>query len=933
MTTPLACDLLLVDGSSYLYRAYHALANLSAPDGRASGALYGVVTMLLKLRKDVDCGLAACVFDSRGPTLRHGWYPLYKANRPPMPDDLAAQIDAIHLAVSQLGWPLLKHDGLEADDIIGHLATQAAQHGLRVLISTPDKDMAQLVEDGVTLINTMTNDRLDAARVLEKYGVRPEQMVDFLTLVGDASDNVPGVDKVGEKTAIKLLGQYGSLDNLMAHAEEVKGVVGENLRKARDWLPLGRKLVTILRDCVYPGGEDVRTLKLREPDIEGLGALYREWGFRSLQRELMNQSLSTATLSQNMGAATTQTPSLFGSEQGDATQPVALSGAAAAHATADEALRYEMVLTEAALQEWLDRIMAADLTAIDTETTGLDIMRMQLVGISLCVQSGHACYIPLRHAGEAGQLPLDTALGMLRPWLEDASKPKLGQNIKYDLHVFANLGIAVRGYVHDTMLQSYVLESHMPHNLDSLAMRHLKRTVLSYEEVCGKGASQIGFHQVPLDTATRYAAEDADLTLRLHHMLYPRIKQDEALDFVYRHIELPTALVLHGMERTGVLIDAAMLAEQTQALSKRMAELERQSIELAGQPFNLNSPTQLGQILFEKLGIAPLKKTAGGAPSTDEEVLQQLAQDHPLPKLVLEHRGLAKLRGTYTEKLPRMVEPSTGRVHSNYAQAVAVTGRLASLDPNLQNIPVRTPEGRRVREAFVAPPGYVIASADYSQIELRIMAHMAGDANLMAAFARNEDIHRATAAEIFAVPLEAVNKEQRSFAKTVNFGLIYGMGAFGLARSLGIERAAAQAYMDRYFARYPGVAQYMQQTREFARTRGYVQTEFGRRLWLPDIASKQPARRAGAERAAINAPMQGTAADLIKLAMIAVSKELQGRRTRMIMQVHDELVFEVPPDELDWLRTRIPELMTSVHQLRVPLLVDVGVGPNWERAH
>jgi DNA polymerase-1 len=905
--------LLLVDGSSYLYRAFHAIRELSNSRGEPTNAIYGVLNMLRRLHKDVPADYSACVFDAKGKTFRDEAYPEYKANRPPMPDELASQIAPLHEMIEAMGWPLLVIEGVEADDVIGTLARQAERRGMRVVISTGDKDIAQLVGPRITLVNTMSNETLDEAGVERKFGVKAERMIDYLTLIGDAVDNVPGVAKVGPKTAAKWLSQYGSLDAVMRHAGEIGGVVGENLRRALDWLPRARELLTIRCDVALPVA--VEDLTPRPPDKARLAALFDRYEFRSWRREL--------------DAAPAAAPGADAAPASAASAPAA--------PPPDVARRYETVLEEAQLDAWLERLERAELAALDTETTSLDPMRARLVGVSFAVEPGHAAYVPVAHryAGAPAQLPLARVLEKLRPWLENPARAKLGQHIKYDMHVFANHGVALAGVAHDTLLQSYVLESHKPHDMDSLAERYLSIKTITYDDVTGKGANRIGFEQVGLERAAEYAAEDADVTLRLHRTLYPRLQSEPRLAAVYRDIEMPVTGVLARMERHGVLLDRELLAQLSREFGEKMVALEAKAHELAGQPFNLNSPKQIQEILFERQGLKPVKKTPSGAPSTDEDALSELALDHPLPKLILEYRGLAKLKSTYTDKLPEMVNPDTGRVHTHYAQATAVTGRLASNDPNLQNIPIRTAEGRRIREAFIAPEGASIVSADYSQIELRIMAHISQDANLLAAFAAGEDIHRATAAEIFGVELGAVDAEQRRYAKVINFGLIYGMSAFGLARQLGLERAAAQQYMDRYFARYPGVAEYMRATRERARSRGYVETVFGRRLWLPEIRSSNGARRQGAERAAINAPMQGTAADLVKMAMIAVDRWLADRRlgARLLMQVHDELVLEVPQRELDEVRRELPRLMSGVAELRVPLVVDVGAGPNWDRAH
>jgi DNA polymerase-1 len=920
--------LLLVDGSSYLYRAYHALPNLRGPGDVPTGAIHGMVAMLKKALQDLKPEHVACVFDAKGDTFRNEWYPPYKAQRAPMPEDLVRQIEPIHEVVELLGWPVLVVPGIEADDVIGTLARVAAQSGHEVVISTGDKDLTQLVNDHVSLINTMSSEKLDVAGVVAKFGVPPDRIVDYLTLMGDAVDNVPGVDKVGPKTAAKWIAEHGSLDGVIAAAESIKGAAGENLRRALDWLPMGRKLVTVVTDSDLsghvPGFPSLDALALRPVDRAGLLDFYARFGFKSWKKELE----TAAAAAPSARAATTE-----GAEGAEGAEP------ADPPPTVVEAVvkHYDTVLTHDALDRWLAKVAAAPLAAVDTETDSLDAMRAQLVGISLAVAPGEAAYIPLRHsyAGVAGQLSVAAVLAALRPWLENPDAAKVGQNIKYDTHVFANAGIAVRGYRHDTLLESYVLEAHKPHNLDSLAQRHLGRKGLSYEDVCGKGAHQIPFAQVEIERAADYSCEDSDMTLHVHQVLWPQVEAEPGLRDVYMRIEMPTAGILGRIERNGVLIDAAVLARQSQELAERMVALEREAHELAGQPFNLGSPKQIGEILFGKLGLPVKKKTASGVPSTDEEVLAELASDYPLPAKLLEHRSLSKLKGTYTDKLPLMVNPQTGRVHTNYAQAVAVTGRLASNDPNLQNIPIRTPEGRRVREAFIAPPGHAILSADYSQIELRIMAHISGDPGLLKAFAEGMDVHRATASEVFGVEPGAVTPEQRRYAKTINFGLIYGMGAFGLASSLGIERNAAVTYIERYFQRFAGVKRYMDETRASARARGYVETLFGRRIYLPEILGGSGPRRSGAERQAINAPMQGTAADLIKLAMIAVQGLLdrERRATKMIMQVHDELVFEVPAAEVEWAREAVPRAMASVAELKVPLLAEVGVGANWDEAH
>ena len=898
--------LLLVDGSSYLYRAFHALPDLRSPGNDPTGAVYGVISMLRRLEADYKSDYRAVVFDAKGRTFRDDWYPEYKAHRPPMPEELAAQIVPLHECVTALGWPLLMVDGVEADDVIGTLARAAAAAGIETVISTGDKDLAQLVDPHVRLVNTMTNETLDEAAVLAKFGVPPERIVDYLALVGDAVDGVPGVAKVGPKTAVKWLEEYGSLDGVVASAEKIGGKVGENLRAHLDFLPLGRKLVTVACDVALPLG--VTDLAPRAPDRPRLAELFSQLGFRTWLREVEAPSADVA--------AVPPEPTI---------------------SAAPDRSAYANILTWPQFDAWLAKIGAAKLVALDTETTGLDPMQARLVGISFAIAPGEAAYLPLGHAyaGAPEQLPSDAALARLRPWLEAAAHAKVGQHLKYDRHVFANHGIELRGVKDDTLLESYVLESDKSHDLGALAMRHCGLETIGYDDVTGKGASRISFAQVAVERACEYAAEDADVTLRVHQALAPRLAAEEKLERLYRDIELPVAEVLYRMERHGMLIDSASLAQQSNELGRRMLELETRAHEAAGQPFNLNSPKQLGEILFERQGLPVIKRTPTKAPSTDEEVLEQLALDYPLPRLILDYRSVAKLKNTYTDKLPKMVNAATGRVHTSFSQAVAVTGRLASSEPNLQNIPVRTAEGRRIRSAFIAPPGCRIASADYSQVELRIMAHLSNDARLLEAFARGEDVHRATAAEIFGVtPLE-VGPDQRRAAKVINFGLIYGMSAFGLARELGLERAAAASYMERYFARYPGVAKYMEETRLLARDKGYVETVFGRRLWLPEIRSSNVGRRQGAERAAINAPMQGTAADLIKLAMLAVQRWLDDARmaSKLILQVHDELVLEVPDAEIAAVRHELPKLMGGVAKLAVPLVVDVGVGANWDEAH
>ncbi|MCK9201303.1 MAG: DNA polymerase I [Gallionella sp.] len=918
--------LLLVDGSSFLYRAFHAMPDLRNREGFPTGAIYGVLNMLRKLRHDYPADYSLCVFDAKGKTFRDDMYPEYKANRPSMPSDLALQIEPLHRAIEAAGWKILAQPGVEADDVIGTLTRQAAKDGVRCIVATGDKDLAQLVDEHVTLINTMNNETLDIPGVTAKFGIPPERIVDYLTLTGDAVDNVPGVAKCGPKTAVKWLTEYGTLDNLVANADKVGGVVGQNLRDALGWLPQARELLTVKCDVELP--QPYNELVAPPADLDQLRGLYEKFEFKTWLRELGGDSAVGRDLSRQLRPAQDKqvglkpdlhTDDMFGAEPGNTD-----------HAT------YECILTEAQLDAWLEKLLAADLVCIDAETTGLDTMNSQLVGISFAIEPHHAAYLPLAHRypGAPDQLGAQ-ALERLKPWLESPRHKKLGQNLKYDLHIFANHGIHLAGIHDDTLLQSYVLESHKPHELGNLVLRHLNLATIAYADVVGKGAKQICFDQVDLDTATRYAAEDADVTLQLHNTLAPQIEVQSGLQHVYRDIELPTMAVLYIMERNGVLLDSALLQVQSRELGEKLIALEAKAHEAAGQPFNLNSPKQLREILFDKLQLPVKKKTPSGDPSTDEEVLQELALDYPLPKILLDYRGMAKLKSTYTDKLPQMVDRRTGRVHTSYSQAVAVTGRLASSDPNLQNIPVRTAEGRRIREAFIAPQGSRIVSADYSQIELRIMAHLSGDEGLLRAFANGEDIHRATAAEIFMTTPADVDSEQRRYAKVINFGLIYGMSAFGLAKQLGIERSAAIAYIDRYFARYPGVKNYMDSTREQAKQQGFVETVFGRRLWLPEINASNGMKRQGAERAAINAPMQGTAADLIKLAMIAVQHWLVAEQlqSKLIMQVHDELVLEVPENELVRVKEKLRELMCNVAELKVPLEVGLGEGANWEAAH
>ena len=902
--------MLLVDGSSYLYRAYHALPDLRNAKGEPTGALYGVVSMLRRLLQDYKADYAACVFDAKGGTFRDEIFPDYKGHRPDMPDDLRTQIEPIHKVVAALGWPVIAVSGVEADDVIGTLAKRATALGVHTIISTGDKDLAQLVNEHVELVNTMSGEKTDVEGVMRRFGVRPDQIIDFLMLTGDSVDNIPGVEKVGPKTAAKWLSAYDSLDNLVAHAHEIKGVVGNNLRQAIPNFEMTRQLVTIKLDCEIPffNDETLGDLVPKEPDTQALIQLYDEYGFRTWLRELSGDSQRIPEQDARVAADIPQAP---------------------------EQIEYEIVQDQRSLDAWMARLRSAELVALDTETTSLDPMQARIVGLSLSVEPGRACYIPLAHRGPDNptQLPMNDAWASLRPWLEDSNAAKLLHNAKYDTHVFKNEGIALAGVTEDTMLQSYVLESHRRVNMQELAQRWLGVTGVTYEELCGKGAKQICFDEVELAKAAVYACEDADYTLRLHHVLRPQVAAQPGFERIYQ-LEMQVSDVLTTIERNGVKIDVQALATQSHELGQQMLELEQKAHELAGQPFNLNSPKQLGEILFQRMELPVVRKTASGAPSTDEDVLTKLARDYPLPQVLLDYRSLAKLKSTYTDKLPRMVDPRSGRVHTRYSQAAVITGRLASSDPNLQNIPVRTPEGRRVRSAFVPERGR-LASADYSQVELRVMAHLSGDENLQSAFARGEDIHAATASEVFGVALAEVSAEQRRAAKAINFGLIYGMGEFGLASNLGITRDAARSYIDRYFNRYPGVAHYMEQTKLKAREQGYVETVFGRRLWLPDIRGAKGPRLAGAERAAINAPVQGTAADLIKFAMVAVQRWIDDEKleTQIIMQVHDELVLEVPDDEVELVRERLPGLMCDVAKLAVPLVAEVGFGSNWEQAH
>jgi DNA polymerase-1 len=922
-------DLVLVDGSSYVYRAFHALPPLTNSRGEPTGAVLGVLNMLLKFLKDYQPQRIAVVFDAPGKTFRDDLFAEYKAHRPAMPNDLRAQIEPLLKIITAQGLPLLRIPGVEADDVIGTLARRAAQAGKTVLISTGDKDMAQLVDGSVTLINTMNNSILDREGVKAKFDVYPEQIIDYLALVGDSSDNIPGIDKVGPKTGAKLLQQYGSVENLLSHAAEVPGKVGENLRAGLTTLELSRKLATIRTDLELP--LSVEELTPGAPDTASLRELYTRYDLKALLRQLDGEA-GPAAAAANAGARALS-PAPAGELGADGIRP---GGALPAAAQMER--RYETITRWEDLERWLAQLRTAALFAFDTETTSLDYMRAEIVGVSFCIAAGSAAYVPLHHvyAGAPEQLDRARVLAALKPILEDPARAKVGHNLKYDAHVLLNSGITLAGMRFDTMLESYVWNSVATnHDMDSDAQRYLGVRTITYEQVAGKGAKQISFDQVPVERAAEYAAEDADVTLRLHEALWPQLSTVPALRQLYEECEQPLVPVLLGMEHHGVLVDRERLRTQSREFARQLQELLAQAHREAGHEFNIESPKQLQQILFERLQLPVRRKTPTGQPSTAEDVLEELAGSYALPRIVLEYRALAKLKSTYTDKLPELVNEHTGRIHTNYAQAVAATGRLSSVDPNLQNIPVRRPEGRRIRQAFIAPPAHVLLAADYSQIELRIMAHLSGDESLRAAFAADTDVHQATAAEVFGVALAAVTPDQRRTAKMINFGLIYGMSAFGLARNLGIERGAAQAYVDTYFQRYPGVKRFMDNTRAQARETGYVETVFGRRLYLPDIRSGNAQMRQYAERSAINAPMQGTAADIIKRAMITVDAWCRREQApaRLIMQVHDELVFEVPTDTLAAVTAAVREHMVNAASLSVPLRVDVGSGANWDEAH
>ncbi|WP_348701568.1 DNA polymerase I [uncultured Marinobacter sp.] len=906
MTEQKIPPVVLVDGSSYLFRAYHALPPLTNSKNHPTGAIKGVISMIRRLEQDFPGSKMVVVFDAKGKTFRHELYEEYKATRPPMPEDLAVQIEPIHDIIRAMGLPLLIVPQVEADDVIGTLAREATDKGIDVVVSTGDKDMAQLVSNHVTLINTMTETRMDREGVIEKFGVTPEQIIDYLALVGDKVDNIPGVHKCGPKTAVKWLQTYGDLDTLIAHADEIKGKIGDYLREAIETLPLSRELATIKTDVDLPFS--LEDLSLRQQDNARLLELFREYEFRSWIDEL---------------------------ERGQDPAPQARDRETAA----PPEKRYSVITEQPALDTWLERLQAAELFAFDTETTSLRYMDAEIVGVSFAVEPGEAAYVPLAHdyMGAPDQLDREAVLAQLKPLLEDPEQKKVGQNLKYDMNVLANHGIELRGIAEDTMLESYVYNSVATrHDMDSLAREYLGEQTITYESIAGKGAKQLSFNQIELEKAGPYAAEDADITLRLHQTLRPRLKETGRLDAVYREIELPLVPVLSRMEQRGTLISAGTLRRHSQELAERMAELEAQAHEVAGETFNLGSTKQLQAILYDKFALPVIKKTPKGAPSTAEPVLQELAHEHELPRLIVEHRSLSKLKSTYTDTLPELIHPRTGRVHTSYHQAVTATGRLSSSDPNLQNIPIRTEEGRRIRQAFIAPEGFKVLAADYSQIELRIMAHLSGDRGLLQAFERGEDIHRATAAEVFGVPLDEVTGEQRRSAKAINFGLIYGMSAFGLSRQLGIERKLAQQYIDRYFERYPGVLSYMDNIRRQAHDDGFVETLFGRRLYLPDINARNKQLQQAAERTAINAPMQGTAADIIKRAMIEVDQWLRERYpddARMTMQVHDELIIEVRDTVADEVREGLVKRMSRAASLDVPLLVEAGIGDNWDQAH
>ncbi|MEI6894111.1 MAG: DNA polymerase I [Colwellia sp.] len=930
MTTPVTFDvanniqspLILVDGSSYLFRAYHVpyLQALSTSDGQPTGAITGVLNMLRSLKKDYPNGNIIAIFDAKGKTFRNDMYPEYKANRPPMPDDLRSQIAPLHDIISAMGLPLLVIPGVEADDVIGTLAKQADALGIETVISTGDKDMAQLVTEHVRLINTMTDVELDVAGVSEKFGVRPDQIIDYLALMGDKVDNIPGVVKCGPKTAVKWLAEHGTLDEVIANADKVKGKIGENLREALEQLPLSYQLATI--KCDVELAHTAAELKANSPDIETLTELYTKFELKRLLADLSKSGSGAG--SSTKASSTSSSPS---------------NNTAAISAVAVAECQYDVILDKALFSQWLKKLQSCDAFAFDTETTSVDYMKAELVGVSFAIEVGKAAYVPLTHdyIDAPEQLDKDWVLAQLKPLLESTDIKKIGQNLKYDANVLSKYDIAIQGIAFDTMLESYCYNSVATrHNMDALALKYLDYKTVHFEDIAGKGVKQLTFNQVDVEKGGHYAAEDADITLRLHKAIFPALAQSKSQLAVFNDIEMPLLPVLARMEQTGVLIDRDILADQSLHLGQRLAELEIEAHNLAGKSFNLASPKQLQQILFEELKIPVIKKTPKGAPSTAEEVLQELALDYPLPKVILENRGLSKLKSTYTDKLPLMVSDRTGRLHTSYHQAVTATGRLSSTDPNLQNIPIRSEQGRKIRQAFIAPPHHKIVAIDYSQIELRIMAHLSNDKGLVTAFSEGKDIHRATAAEIFAVELDEVTVDQRRSAKAINFGLIYGMSAFGLAKQLNIGRQQAQKYQDKYFQRYPGVLTYMEETRQLASEQGYVETLYGRRLYLPEINAKNGMRKKAAERAAINAPMQGTAADIIKKAMLAVDAwllEQNDDRIKMTMQVHDELIFEIHEDIVEQTTKKLVELMNDAVELNVPLIAEAGIGDNWDEAH
>ncbi|TKV69496.1 DNA polymerase I [Marinobacter panjinensis] len=913
MTQQQTPPVVLVDGSSYLFRAYHALPPLMTSKGHPTGAIKGVISMIRKLEQDFPGSKMVVVFDAKGKTFRNDLYEDYKATRPPMPDDLAVQIQPIHDMVRAMGLPLLIVSGVEADDVIGTLADEATSKGIDVVVSTGDKDMAQLVSDHVTLINTMTDTRMDREGVVEKFGIAPEQIVDYLALVGDKVDNIPGVNKCGPKTAVKWLQTWDSLDEIIEHADEVKGKIGEYLREAKDTLPLSRELATIKTDVDLEFG--LEDLELRTQDDDKLLELFREYELRSWIAELEN------------------------GDNGSSTNKDTGNTAGSSNQAAKKEKKYSVITDQTELDDWIERLNKASLFAFDTETTSLRYMDAEIVGVSFAIEAGEAAYVPLGHdyMGAPEQLDRDTVLEQLKPLLEDPKKPKLGQNLKYDKNVLANHGISLEGIAEDTMLESYVLNSvGSRHDMDSLAMQYLGEQTITFESIAGKGAKQLTFNQIDLEQAGPYAAEDADITLRLHQVLRPQLEKTGRLREVYENIDLPLVPVLSRMEQRGAMISASTLRQHSQELAERMAELEKEAHDEAGETFNLGSPKQLQTIFYDKMGLPVVKKTPKGAPSTAEPVLQELAHEHALPRLILEHRSLSKLKSTYTDTLPELIHHRTGRIHTSYHQAVTATGRLSSSEPNLQNIPIRSEQGRRIRQAFVAPDGYKLMAADYSQIELRIMAHLSGDKGLLTAFEKGEDIHRATAAEVFGVAVDEVSADQRRSAKAINFGLIYGMSAFGLARQLDVGRNQAQEYIDRYFERYPGVLRYMDNIRKQAHDDGFVETLYGRRLYLPEINARNKQMQQAAERTAINAPMQGTAADIIKRAMVSVEDWLlanHGDDARMILQVHDELILEVRESAVDKIREGLEKRMSAAARLDVPLLVEAGVGNNWDEAH